>query len=65
MPEIGETLHCEQEWSNHEDPCTVRMMEDDTIVGHVPHEKSCIVWYFIKHDGIVNCQVSAWRKHGS
>ena len=33
-------------------------MKDDTVVGHVLHEKSHIVWYFIKHDGIVNCQVT-------
>jgi len=42
MLEIGENLGCEQERSNHEDPYTVSKMEDDTIVGHVPHKKSCI-----------------------
>ena len=30
------------------------MMKDDIIVGHVPCEKSCIVWYFIEHDEIVS-----------
>jgi len=59
MPEIGETLHCEQEWSNHEDPYAVSVMKDDTIIGHVPCEKLCVVWYFIEQNGIVNCQIFA------
>ena len=31
---------------------------DETIVGHVPHEKSHVVLYFTEHDGIVTCQVT-------
>ena len=30
----------------------------DTIVGHIPHEKSRVVWYFIEHDRVVTCQVT-------
>ena len=40
------------------------MIKGDTIVGHVPHEKSRSVWYFIEHNEIVNHQVIAQRKHG-
>ena len=29
----------------------------ETIFGHVPHEKSWVVWYFTEHDG-VNCDLS-------
>ena len=29
-----------------------------TIVGHIPHEKSRVVWYFIEHDRVVTCQVT-------
>ena len=30
----------------------------EAIVGHVPCEKLCVVWYFTKHDGAVTCQVT-------
>ena len=63
-PEIAEILHCEQETGNTEDSYAVSIVKGDTIVGHVPHEKSRIVWYFIEHNGIVNCEVTARRKHG-
>ena len=58
-PANGETLCCEQETGNTEDSYAVSVIKGDTIVGHVPFEKSCIVWYFITHNGIVNCQVTA------
>ena len=40
------------------------MMKDDNVVGHVPRvtEKTHVVWHFIKHHGIMNCQVTAQRK---
>ena len=63
-PAIGETLCCEQERNNLEDPYAVSVMKDDIIVGHIPCKKSHIVWYFIEHDGIVNCQITAQRKRG-
>ena len=61
---IGEILHCEQETGNTEDSYAVSVVKGDTIVGHVPCEKSHVVWHFIEHNGIVNCQVTAQRKHG-
>ena len=36
----------------------VSIMKGDVIVGHVPHEKSHMLWYLIKHDGAVTCQVT-------
>ena len=50
MSELNEILQCEQERQNPEDSYAVSVMKDDTIVGHVPHEISRVVWYFIKHD---------------
>ena len=41
-PEIGKILQCKQERTNLEDSYAV-IMKDDTIVGHVPREKSCVV----------------------
>ena len=63
-PEISEILCCEQETGNTEDSYADSVIKDDTTVGHVPHEKSRVVWSFIEHNGIVNCQVTTPRKHG-
>ena len=57
-PEIGKILQCKQERGNLEDSYTVSVMKDYTIVGHVPHEKSHVMWYFIKHNLVVTCQVT-------
>ena len=60
-PEIGEILECKQERDNPKDLCAVSVIEDDTIVGHVPRKKSCVVWYFF---GAVTCEVTDRRKRG-
>ena len=64
MPEIGEILECMQERGNPEDLYAVSVLKDDTIVRHVPCEKSRVVWYFLEHDRTVTCQVIDGRKHG-
>ena len=64
MPEIGKILQCKQEKGNLEDLNAVNIMKGDTIVEHIPHEKSCVVWYFIEHDRVVTCQVTNQQKHG-
>ena len=45
------------ERANLEELYTVSVMKGDTIVGHVPNEKSHVVWYFIECDGVVICQL--------
>ena len=30
----------------------------ETIVGHIPLKKSCVVWYFTEHDEVVTSQVT-------
>ena len=64
MPVIGEILTCDQEHGNFEDLLATGVINDGNIVGHVPREVSRIVWYFIEHDGYVDCRVTGWRKHG-
>ena len=49
-PEIDEIL----QWGNLEDSYAVNITvctKDNTIIGNVPYEKSCVTWYFIEHDG--------------
>ena len=64
MPEIGKILQCKQERSNLEDLNAVSIVKGDTIVGHVPCEKSKCGMVFIEHDGVVTCQVINQQKHG-
>ena len=52
---IGGILTSDQEHGNSEDSFAISVINDGNIVGHVPHEVLCIVWYFIEHDGSVNC----------
>ena len=40
MPEIGEILECKQERGNPKDLYAISVIKNDTIVGHVPREKS-------------------------
>ena len=54
-PFIGEILHVEQEAHSTTDHFTVK---DETVVGHVLHEVSHLVWHFIKHNGTVTCEVN-------
>ena len=61
---INEILSCSQEHGNSEDYFAVSVIKDGDIVGHVPHEISHVVWYFIEHDGIVDCQVTGSREKG-
>ena len=63
-PVINEILSCSQEHGNSEDRFAVSVIKDGDIVGHVPREISHVVWYFIEHDGIVDCRVTGRRKHG-
>ena len=64
IPEISEILHCEQAVIMRVYMVLAYVMEDDTTVGHVLYKKSGVVWYFSKHNEIVNCQITARRKHG-
>ena len=64
MPEIGKIIQCKQERINPKDLYAVSIMKGDSIVEDVPCERSCTVWYFIKHDSVVTCQVTVQQKHG-
>ena len=58
IPFIGEILRVEQEANNTTDRFAVAVVRDETVVGHVPREVSCLVWHFIEHDGTVTCEVN-------
>ena len=63
-PFVGEILNVQQEVHNAEDRFVVTVVKNKMIIGHAPHEVSCLFWYFIEHDGTITCKVTGHRKHG-
>ena len=48
MHTLGQILQYEQERENPGNSYTVNLMKDDITVGHIPREKSCMLWYFME-----------------
>ena len=64
-PILEEQLTLEREDENSHNRHTVCAMKSDTIVGHVPTRAlPCIYWYFIRHGGMISCEVTGSRKRG-
>ena len=47
-PGLGESVCCEREDRNPQDPYAVGLKKDDTTVGHVPRTISCICTLFLR-----------------
>ena len=63
-PVVGELLPVLQETNNVHDRRAVAVFRDGNIVGHVPREFSRIFWFFRKHEGKIECEVTGRRKCG-
>ena len=46
-PTIGEKLQADQELGNEADKFVVKVVKNNEIVGHLPHEYLRTLWYFI------------------
>ena len=64
IPVIGQQLCVLSEHNNPHHKRAVAVYKDGVIVGHVPRELSKTFWFFIKHDGKVECEVTGRRKCG-
>ena len=62
---IGQQLPVFQEPSNQHDKRAVAVFNDGIIVGHVPRELSKVLWFFLKHDGKIICEITGRRKRGN
>ena len=60
IPFVGKILRVEQEVHNTADHFAVAVVKDETVVGHVLCEVSCLVWHFIEHDGTGTCEVNMY-----
>ena len=62
-PVIGEEVNCEREPGNREDPYTVAIKRGDRVVGHVPHNISCVSTLFIRRGCTIVSSVSGPRRY--
>ena len=61
-PTIGDTLRLRIEPDNQHDRYAVAVLNEDTIVGHVPRSKSKVVHYFLrKTESVGFCEVTGGR----
>ena len=61
-PSVGETVNCECEGRNPEDPYAVALQKDGIIVGHVPRTISCVCLLFLRCGKAIQCTVTGPRK---
>ena len=62
-PTVGETLNCECEARNAQDPYAVCLRKDDNTVGHVPRVISCICMLFLRRGGFIEATVTGPRRY--
>ena len=60
-PYSGEVLTVEPETR---DQYAVAILNNDSVVGHVPREMSRICYYFIRSGGSIDCKITGKRKVG-
>ena len=58
IPVVGETVNCEREDRNPQDPYAVGLKKDGTTVGHVPRTISCICTLLLRRGGVIEATVT-------
>jgi len=61
--EIGSELPCFVEPHNWEDRYAVAVMDDTSIVGHIPRKISYICYIFLLHSGSIICRVTGPKQY--
>lgn len=63
-PFIGETLLCEPEFGNIEDPYAVKVVDSASVtIGHVPRKISTLCHTFLVRSGSIVCQITGPRRY--
>ena len=63
-PFIGETLLCEPEFGNIEDPYAVKIVDSASVtIGHVPRKISTLYHMFLLRSGCIICQITGPRRY--
>ncbi len=63
-PEVGEVLQVRTEGGNDHDEDAVAVINDGTVVGHVPHSMSRLCWFFLQRGNEMSCCITGHRKFG-
>lgn len=63
-PYVGETLPLSPDEGNEHDVYSVGVIKDASVVGHAPRELSRIFYFFLRHDGTINAEVTGHRMFG-
>ena len=43
----------------------IALLKDNSVVGHIPKELSCITWHFLNNEGVITCIITGHRKFGN
>ena len=62
-PGFGDSVCCQCEDRNPQDPYAVAVKKDDTTFGHVPRTILCICMLFLKREGTINAIVTCPRQY--
>jgi hypothetical protein len=65
LPHLGQHLKADRERGNAEDRFAIAVREngdDKPVIGHLPRELSKVLWYFLIHGGVVECEVTGRRQ---
>ena len=63
IPVVGETVNCEREDRNPQDPYAVGLKKDGTTVGHVPRTISCICTLLLRRGSVIEATVTGPRQY--
>ena len=66
IPFVGETLTCEQESGNPQDPYAVAIKKGSEVIGHVPRKSSAACSLFLLLGGTIRCEITdSQRRYSS
>ena len=65
-PYVGQylKLSCEED-NEHDDHAICVRKANGIVVGHAPREISRTFWYFLRHGGEIECEITGKRKRGN
>jgi len=61
-PTVGEVLPCRRELTNVTEFYALAMSDSGSIVGHLPRKYSKIFSLFIRHGGIISCEITGRQR---
>ena len=62
-PSVGEKLIAHRDFGNQFDKFTIKVLNGEETVGHLPREYSRRAWYFLARGGSITLEVTGRRRH--